>query len=142
MLFSESQSAAFFALAPWIVFFPLVGLLVNLVVGKRLGERGIAIVASLASGLAFGVSVLLAVSIRGQHAAVIVHLADWINIGSLQIPWAFRVDTLSVTMMLVVSGVGSLIHIYAAGYMHYDVRYKGDPKSYQRFFIYLTLFIA
>ena len=142
MLLSETQSTAFFALVPWIVFFPLVGLLVNLVVGKRLGERGIAIVASLASGSAFVVSVLLAVSIQGQHAAVIVHLADWINIGSLQIPWAFRVDTLSVTMMLVVSGVGTLIHIYAAGYMHYDVRYKGDPKSYQRFFIYLNLFIA
>lgn len=142
MLISESQAAGIFNLVPWIVFFPIVGLLVNLLIGKRLGERGIGFVASLASGLAFVVSVLLAFSIQGQHEAVIIHFADWINIGTLQIPWAFRVDTLSVTMMLVVSGVGTLIHIYAAGYMHYDVRYKGDVNSYQRFFIYLNLFIA
>jgi len=45
-------------------------------------------------------------------------------------------------MMLVVSGIGTLIHLYAVGYMHFDVRYKGDPKAYARFFIYLNLFIA
>jgi len=45
-------------------------------------------------------------------------------------------------MMLVVSGVGTLIHVYAAGYMHYDVRYKGAPRSYRRFFVYLNLFVA
>ena len=49
---------------------------------------------------------------------------EWIHIGTLQLDWTFRVDTLSVTMMLVVSGVGTLIHIYAIGYMHEDVRFK------------------
>ena len=44
--------------------------------------------------------------------------------------------------MLVVSGVGSLIHIYSIGYMHEDVRHNGDPKRYRRFFVYLNLFIA
>ncbi|MBW8010765.1 MAG: NADH-quinone oxidoreductase subunit L [Chloroflexi bacterium] len=142
MLLSETTTSGFFNLVPWIIFFPVIGLLINLLIGKRLGERGIGTIASLASASAFVVSVLLAVSINGHHEAVVVQFADWINIGDLQIPWAFRVDTLSVTMMLVVSGVGTLIHIYAAGYMHYDVRYKGDPKSYRRFFIYLNLFIA
>ena len=56
--------------------------------------------------------------------------------------WNFRVDTLSVTMMLVVSGVGTLIHIYAIGYMHSDVRHNGDPAAYRRFFVYFNLFIA
>ncbi len=51
-------------------------------------------------------------------------------------------DTLSVTMMLVVSGVGTLIHIYAIGYMHEDVRFKSDLKRYRRFFVFLNLFIA
>ncbi len=70
-----------------------------------------------------------------------ITLLEWINTGALQVNWAFRVDTLSVTMMLVVSGVGTLIHIYAAGYMHYDVRFNGDPSRYRRFFVYFNLFI-
>ena len=142
MLLSETQSTAFFALVPWIVFFPLVGLLVNLVLGKRLGELVIAIVASLASGSAFVVSVLLAIAIYGADQAEIVPFADCINIGELQIRWAFPVATLSVTMMLVVWGVGTRLHIYSAVYMRSCRRYKGDPKSYQRFFIYLHRFIA
>ncbi|MBI1855517.1 MAG: NADH-quinone oxidoreductase subunit L, partial [Chloroflexi bacterium] len=76
------------------------------------------------------------------YEAQVVHLADWIAIGELNIPWAFQVDTLSVTMMLVVTGVGTLIHIYAIGYMHEDVRYKSDPKRFARFFVFLNLFIA
>jgi NADH-quinone oxidoreductase subunit L len=52
------------------------------------------------------------------------------------------VDTLSVVMMLVVSGVGTLIHIYSIGYMHSDVQHNGDPARYRRFFLFLNLFIA
>jgi NADH-quinone oxidoreductase subunit L len=142
-LFETAEAAqGFFALVPWIVFLPLIGFLLNILLGKRVGERGISLIAISASALAFVVSALQWVSLNAHHEAVVVPLAEWINIGALNIPWAFRVDTLSVTMMLVVSGVGTLIHIYAAGYMHYDVRYKGDPPSYQRFFIYLNLFIA
>jgi NADH-quinone oxidoreductase subunit L len=51
-------------------------------------------------------------------------------------------DTLSATMMLVVSGVGTLIHIYSIGYMSRDVHHNGDPKRFTRFFIYMNLFIA
>ncbi len=149
MHFAEATNGpTFFSLAPWIVFFPVIGLLINLVFGKRLGERFVGFTASLASGAALVVSALLALSLRAHPEGEIVRLADWITIGSLQLEWAFRVDTLSTTMMLVVSGVGTLIHIYAAGYMFYDVRYKeeGDPgafkPSYTRFFIYLNLFIA
>ncbi|HEX5838216.1 MAG TPA: NADH-quinone oxidoreductase subunit L, partial [Anaerolineales bacterium] len=59
-----------------------------------------------------------------------------------QLDWTFRVDSLSTTMMLVVSGVGTLIHIYAIGYMHEDVRFKNDVGRFRRFFVYLNLFIA
>jgi NADH-quinone oxidoreductase subunit L len=144
MLFAESTSSGpdFFGLVPLIVFIPLAGLLVNLLIGRRSGERAIGAVAILASGFTFVVSLLLAWSVIGHHEAVSVHLLDWIHIGPLQLDWTFRVDSLSVTMMLVVSGIGSLIHIYAASYMRFDVRYKEDPKSYARFFIYLNLFIA
>ena len=131
-----------------MVFFPVIGLLTNIIFGKRFGERFVGTVASLASGAAFVVAVLLALSLREHPEAVTVPLLDWITIGTLELQWAFRVDTLSVTMMLVVSGIGTLIHIYAAGYMHYDVRYKEDgdddaiATAYTRFFVYLNLFIA
>ncbi len=142
ILSSAGSGSAFFDLVPWIVFIPLIGLLLNLIIGKRLSEGGIALIAILASTGAFIIAVLQWIGLQADYHAVVVHFADWINIGTLNVPWAFRVDTLSVTMMLVVSGIGTLIHIYAAGYMHFDVRYKGDPASYRRFFIYLNLFIA
>jgi NADH-quinone oxidoreductase subunit L len=132
----------FFALAPWIVYFPALGLLVNLIFSRRFSEAAIGAVAASASGLAFLASVLLAVSLSGHPEPVRWIIGEWIHIGALQLDWIFRVDTLSTTMMLVVSGVGTLIHIYAIGYMHEDVRFKGDPKRYGRFFIYLNLFIT
>ncbi len=143
MSLSEPTVSSLFALVPLIVFLPSAGLLINLIFGKRLGEKAIGGIASGASGLAFGVSVLLGIALSSSGGeAKVVPFADWITIGSLQIPWAFRVDTLSVTMMLVVSGVGTLIHIYAIGYMHEDVQFKNDPGRFRRFFVYLNLFIA
>ena len=94
----------------------------------------IGLVASLASGVAFVVSVLLAYSVSANHGEMVRwQLAEWIHVGTLNLDWTFRVDSLSTTMMLVVSGVGTLIHIYAIGYMHEDVRFKGDPGRFQSF---------
>jgi NADH-quinone oxidoreductase subunit L len=130
-------------LAPWLVFAPVVGLLINLIFGKRLNEAMVGTIASLASGAAFVVSVLLAYTVSINHGEV-VHwrLAEWIHIGTLNLDWTFRIDSLSTTMMLVVSGVGTLIHIYAIGYMHEDVRFKNDVGRFPRFFVFLNLFIA
>ena len=136
------MNSGFFFLAPWIVFFPVIGLLVNMAIGRRLGERTVGLVAALGSGLPFVVSLLLAWSLSLHPEAVRWTLGPWIHVGSLALDWTFRVDTLSVTMMLIVSGVGTLIHIYAIGYMHEDVRFKSDPGRYPRFFVYLNLFIA
>lgn len=143
MLLSEATSAGgFFNLVPLVVFFPIIGLLINILFGGRLPEKAIGWIASLASGLSFVVSILLAVSLAGHAEGVTVPFVDWITIGELELPWAFRVDTLSVTMMLVVGGVGTLIHIYAIGYMHEDVRHHADPSRYRRFFVFFNLFIA
>jgi NADH-quinone oxidoreductase subunit L len=137
------ESSGLFSLVPLIVFLPLAGLLINITFGGRMNEKAIGIVASAASGLAFGVAVLLGVALwTGSGEAVVVPFADWIHIGDLNVAWNFRVDTLSVLMMLVVSGVGTLIHIYAIGYMHEDVRFKNDIGRYRRFFVFLNLFIA
>ncbi len=143
MLLSEVASGTtFFHLVPWIVFAPVVGLLINMFFGHKMSEKAIGTVAVLASGASFLVSVLQWFSLRLEPHGTVIHLLDWITVGDLHIPWAFRVDTLSVTMMLVVSGVGTLIHIYAIGYMHEDVRYHEDPRRFQRFFVFLNLFIA
>jgi NADH-quinone oxidoreductase subunit L len=143
MHLSETVNTGFFFLAPWLVFAPVVGLLVNIIFGGRFSEKVIGTVASLASGASFVVSVLLAWSLAAGHGeAVSVPFAEWIHIGSLELDWTFRVDSLSTTMMLVVSGVGTLIHIYAIGYMHEDVRFKHDPGRFRRFFVFLNLFIA
>jgi NADH-quinone oxidoreductase subunit L len=143
MWLSEAGPAGgLFYLAPWIVLFPTIGLLINIIFGSRLGEKAIGVIASTASGLAFIVSMLLLVSLRQHPEGVIVPFAHWFQVGALNVNWAFQVDTLSVTMMLVVSGVGTLIHIYAIGYMHEDVRFNDDPGRFRRFFVYMNLFIA
>ena len=160
MMLQETASTApqFFFLVPLIVFLPVIGLLINAFFGGRFlkigseghglttGEKIVGGIASTAVGLAFVIALLQAVSLIGHPEGDVVHLTDWIwtgsTPGSLTIPWDFQVDTLSVTMMLVVSGVGALIHIYAIGYMHEDVRHNGDPSRYRRFFVFMNLFIA
>src|SRR3989304_9863848 len=121
MYLSETATSGFFFLAPWLVFAPLTGLLINLIFGRRWGEKTIGTVASLASGAAFVVSVLLAYSVSINHGEVVRwRLAEWIHIGTLSLDWTFRIAPLSTTMMLVVSGVGTLIRTYAIGYMDED----------------------
>ncbi len=123
-----------------VILFPAIGAFINLFWGARLTEKGISSIATIAAALSFGVSVLLyAYLANSNFTGVVVNpplLDGWIRIGdTVEIPWQMRVDTLSVTMMLVVTGIGSLIHMYASGYMH------GDPK-YHRFFAYLNMFLA
>ncbi len=131
----------FASIVPLVVFIPLAGMLINLVWGGKLGERAVGIIGTLAAASAFAVALLLAAAMaRTGYHPVIVNppiLTGWISIPSagLEIPWQFRVDTLSITMMLVITGVGTLIHIYSIGYMHGDLRFP-------RFFVYLNLFLA
>ena len=131
-----------FGLIPLILVFPAIGFLFNALVGRRFVDSNRAVGEKwsgwFASGMALSALViailqLLSLVAHDYHAEVIT-LFDWIKVGGFQVPWAFQVDTLSVTMMLVVTGVGSLIHIYAIGYMH------GDP-DFSRFFAYLNLFL-
>ena len=81
MLLSEATTTGFFYLAPWIVFFPVIGLLLNIIIGGRLPEKGIGWLASLAAFASFVVSVLLAYSVyaNGGHGES-YFLAPWIQI--------------------------------------------------------------
>ncbi len=144
-----------FGLVPWIVFAPLIGVLINIffpytlaLINKlfgtkfEVGEKIVGSIATSASGIAFVVALLQAYALNFHPEGADIKQLEWIHIGALQLDWTFGVDTLSATMMLVVSGVGTLIHIYAIGYMHEDVRFKNDVGRYRRFFVFLNLFIA
>ena len=78
----ENTSGLFFFLVPWIVFLPVIGLLVNISIGSRLGEKGVGAVAAGASGLAFVVSLLQVYSLSIHPEGAMVRLADWIHIGT------------------------------------------------------------
>ncbi|MBF8255430.1 MAG: nuoL [Anaerolineales bacterium] len=98
--------------------------------------------ACAAVGLAFVVSVVQVWALTGSPEGATLPIASWIEIGRLRVDWALQIDSLAVTMMLVVTGVGLLIHIYATAYMHDDVRFNEDPGRYTRFFVFFNLFIA
>jgi NADH-quinone oxidoreductase subunit L len=131
----------FASLVPLVVIFPAIGLSINLFLGRYLSERVIGAIASGAAGLAFVVSLTMLIAMTGSnYEGFVVNppiLSSFIYIPSaaIDIGWQMRVDTLSLTMMMVVTGIGTLIHIYAIGYMH------GDPR-FARFFVYLNLFLV
>jgi len=123
-----------FGFVPLILVFPILGLLINVTVGRNLDEKRIGLVACGAAALSFGVAVLTLATLLRVPEGGEVMLWEWLRIGTLEIPIALKIDALSTTMILVVTGIGTLIHIYAVGYMH------GDPR-FARFFVYLNLFL-
>lgn len=135
---------ALFGLAPLVLIFPVIGVLFNGLVGRRfvaydrkMGELWSGWFATIMALSAFVVVLLLNAALHTDHFhAHTVPLWDWIVIPGqgFSVPWAMQIDTLSVAMMLVVTGVGSIIHIYSIGYMH------GDP-DFSRYFAYLNLFL-
>jgi NADH-quinone oxidoreductase subunit L len=122
----------------WLIpAFPLLGFLVILVGGRKLGEPLAGLLATAMVGASFVVAALTYFDLLAMDAEARSHtetLFSWVPVGDLQIDMAFLVDPLSITMCLFVTGIGSLIHLYSIGYMH------GDPK-FSKFFLYLNLFI-
>jgi NADH-quinone oxidoreductase subunit L len=121
----------------WLIpLLPLAGAGVNLFLGRRLGKAAGWLASGLV-GLGFVVAVATLLDLLGLPADQRVHVADlfdWISVGTFSVDVALRVDPLSITMTLVVTGVGALIHLYAVGYMDHDPRFG-------TFFAYLNLFV-
>jgi len=124
----------------WIVIFPLLGAALNGLLGARIqeraGKRTVAFIACAPVTLSFLFSLwafsrLLALPAKERF--LIDHFYTWIPMGSFSVDVAFWVDPLSAIMILVVSGIGGLIHFYSIGYMH-------DDRSMWRYFAYLNLF--
>src|SRR5438552_3581634 len=123
----------------WLIpVLPFAGFVVNGLFGKRAGKSFVTVVAVLAS---LGAAVLGTVAIFQYRAAyshgerVVNVVYNWFNSGGIGADVAFQLDPLSIVMLLVVTWIGFLIHVYSVGYMH-------DDDGYWRYFAYLNLFLA
>jgi NADH-quinone oxidoreductase subunit L len=120
----------------FILLSPLIGFFINIFLGKRFSVNISGIVASACVLVPFIVSLFLLLSINNdmQSNHYTIYLFQWINIGMLNIPFEFFIDALSIWMMIVVTGVSTVIHFYSIGYMHEDERFS-------TFFAWLNLFV-
>jgi NADH-quinone oxidoreductase subunit L len=138
-----SEHAAAPVAAPFLALIPLLPLAGAVVLGlagawlqKRLGKGPVGWIACATVGLSFLLSLVVFVKLAGLPPAERRLLADlfpWIHVGTLQVDFAFAADPLTAIALLVVTGIGGLIHVYATGYMQ-------DDEAVWRFFAYLNLF--
>ena len=106
-------------LAALVPALPLAGAIVLAALRRKLSAHVAGGLATLMIAGAFACSIMLFLGFTEGHT---VKLFDWIHVGSMEIPLALRIDALSLTMMLIVTGIGALIHLYSIGYMHEDER--------------------
>jgi len=119
----------------WLIpLLPLAGFVINGLGRNTLPKSIIGAIASLMVLLSFALSVGAFLQIKSTGAPINVTLFDWVKVGDLQIPFAFLVDQLSAIMLLIITGIGFLIHLYSIGYMSHD-------EGFGKFFAYLNLFV-
>ncbi|MCE3280255.1 MAG: nuoL [Bacteroidetes bacterium] len=120
----------------WLVpLLPLIGFLIIGLFGKKLSKSLVGIIGSGVVLGAFGVSLGIFLQLaEGAEQSTTIDLFNWISAGKLSIPFSFLVDPLSSLFLLIITGIGFLIHLYSTGYMH-------DDEGFSRFFAYLNLFI-
>src|SRR5262245_24987772 len=132
----------------WLIpLFPAIGFLINGLFGKRLPKTAVGVIASGAVLISFIFSlaaVLQLLQLGPEERSHTVKLYEWINAGPartsegalarFKVDWAYLLDPLSSVMILVVTGIGFLIHVYSTGYMH-------EETGFYRFFAYLNLFM-
>ena len=121
-----------------IVFGPLLAAIIAGLFGHRLGDKGAQAVTCGALVLSALLSWVALFQVGFGHEPVHVHLMTWINSGDLTINWAFRVDTLTAVMLVVVNTVSSLVHLYSVGYMSHDP-HKPRFMAYLSFFTFAML---
>lgn len=120
----------------WLIpLLPLFGFIINGLGRNTLGKKLIGLIGSGVILASFVLSVLLFFELgAGVQKQFTIDLFDWINAGNLHIPLSFLYDPLSAVMLLIITGIGFLIHVYSIGYMHEDT-------GFGKFFSYLNLFI-
>ena len=122
----------------WLIpVFPLIGFLINGLIGRRFSEKAIGWIGTASVGASFVVALLIFLELIGMAPAsrsVQKVVYTWMLSGDMNVPIGFLVDPLSIVMMMVVSGVGCIIHAYSIGYMH-------GEYGFRRYFSYLNLFV-
>ena len=119
----------------WLIpLLPLAGFVAVLLATKRLGDKA-AFISIGAAAITFALALAVASEVLRTPATYIRTLPTWISVGGFDVTFDLLIDQLTVVMLLVVTGVGLLVHLYSVGYMHGDARYP-------RFFAYLNLFLA
>jgi len=119
----------------WLIpTLPLAGAAINGFLGHKSSKKAVTTIALVFPGLAFALALKIALGFSSAAAPYVFDLAHWIRSGTFTADFSFYLDQLSLVMLLVVTGVGFLIHIYSVGYMWED-------PSYYRFFSYLNLFM-
>jgi NADH-quinone oxidoreductase subunit L len=119
----------------WLIpVLPLVGAAINGLFGKRFSRQTVSAIALGFCGAAFVMALWIAAQFSSLTLPHVERLASWIRAGDFQADFAFYLDQLSLVMLLVVTGVGFLIHIYSVGYMW-------EEGGFYRFFSYLNLFM-
>src|SRR3990170_2882032 len=113
---------------------PLSGFLLIGLLNKQLRHWLVALIACSSVLLSFILSIALFFSLDDDQTAITYTVFDWITTGNFSVSFSFLVDPLSILMMLIITGVGFLIHVYSTGYMHGD-------EGFNRYFAYLNLFI-
>nr|PZN45713.1 MAG: NADH-quinone oxidoreductase subunit L [Pseudomonadota bacterium] len=116
-----------------IVFLPLAGFLIAGLAGRFIGARASEVITTSGLFVSCALSWIAFFDVAFGDGATRVTVANWIISGDLAVDWAFRIDTLTAVMLIVVTTVSSLVHLYSIGYMHED-------PSRPRFFAYLSLF--
>jgi len=122
-------------LAYLVPLFPLLGFQINELGRKSLPKSLIGIIGSGTVLASFVVSVWIFFQVKGGNTYV-ANYFDFISAGKLSIPFAFQIDQLSSLFLLIITGVGFLIHVYSTSYMHEE-----KPEHYGRYFAYLNLFV-
>jgi NADH-quinone oxidoreductase subunit L len=116
-----------------IVFLPLIASIISGFFGKKIGDRNSVIITSLLVSITALLSVIIFYQVIVNQYENNIVIASWINSGSLNVNWSIKIDTLSSVMLVVVTSISSLVHIYSIGYMSHD------PHK-PRFMAYLSLF--
>jgi NADH-quinone oxidoreductase subunit L len=118
-----------------ILLFPALGVVFNLFLGRRFGRGAVNVVGPGVMFAAFAVATWAFVKLLAMPAgsALAVHMWGWIEAGRFHVEFGLRIDALSGVMVMIVTGVGALIHLYSVGYMAHD-------EDYARFFTYMNLF--
>jgi NADH-quinone oxidoreductase subunit L len=118
-----------------VILFPLIGFILNGIFGKNWSEKIIGTIGAIAVFIPFVLTLFLLTEVTKTQNLINYNWFNWLSVGSIHLNIGFLIDRLSIWMMLIITGIGFLIHVYSIGYMH------GDKGFYKFFCLFESLHI-